>query len=157
MSALALVNALKAKGLTLSCAESCTAGLVADRIVSVPGASAVFAGGLVCYTNRIKETVLGVSQETLAAHTAVSAEVALEMAQKCRALFETDCAVSVTGLAGPKSEYDTAPVGTVYVGVCTKDACRVAAFALQGDRAQIRQHAAEAAIQEILCDISQEA
>ncbi|MBO7150292.1 MAG: CinA family protein [Clostridia bacterium] len=157
MNASSLLKALKEKGLTFSCAESCTAGLVADKIVSVPGASAVFKGGLVGYTNEIKERVLGVSKETLDTHTAVSAETALEMAMRCKALFESDCALSVTGVAGPASEWDEAPVGTVYVGICSKKGCRFVRLSLEGDRAEIRHLAAEAAIYELLCEISQEA
>lgn len=157
MSALALLKALKEKGLTLCAAESCTAGLVADKVVSIPGASAVFKGSLVCYTNEIKEKVLGVSKDTLLAYTAVSAETALEMAKNAKALFGTDCAISTTGVAGPATEWDEAPVGTVYVGICSPLGERVVRLALKGERTDIRHSAAEAAIYELLCDISQEA
>ena len=157
MSAQALVLALKNNELTLSCAESCTAGLVADAVASVPGASAVFCGALVCYTNQVKAEVLGVSEQTLAAYTAVSAEVALEMAQKCKTLFGTDCSISVTGVAGPKTDQDDAPVGTVYVGICTNKVAKTVKLQLEGDRAQIRKNAAKAAIEQLLCEFSQEA
>ena len=91
----------RARALTLATAESCTGGLVAGRLTSVPGASDVFRGSIVAYSNEIKRTALGVAEETLAQHGAVSAECALELAQGARRVLGADVAVTVTGIAGP--------------------------------------------------------
>lgn len=116
----ALVNALHCHGLTVTCAESCTGGLIAQRITSVAGCSDVFFGGCVTYTNEIKEKLLGVSHETLSVHGAVSAETAMEMARGARERLGTDIAVSATGLAGPTGGTPETPVGTVFIGVSTR-------------------------------------
>ena len=115
----ALVDALRESGLTLSCAESLTGGLIAQRVTSVSGASAVFFGGAVTYTNDIKHEILGVSLDTLEKHGAVSAETAIEMARGARDIFGTDIAVSATGVAGPATSEGHA-VGTVYIGLSTE-------------------------------------
>ncbi len=117
----ALVGRLAEKGMTLSCAESCTGGLIAERITSVPGCSSVFFGGCVTYTNEMKMALLGVSAETLEKYTAVSAETAMEMARGARTRLGTDIAVSATGYAGPTGGTEKDPVGTVYVGVSTAE------------------------------------
>ncbi len=117
----ALVDALHQKGLSVSCAESCTGGLIAERITSVSGCSDVFFGGCVTYTNQIKQRLLGVSEQTLSLHSAVSGEVAMEMARGARERLGTDIAVSATGLAGPGGGTDITPVGTVFIGISTKD------------------------------------
>ena len=115
----ALVDALRESGLTLSCAESLTGGLIAQRVTSVSGASAVFFGGAVTYTNDIKHKILGVSLDTLKKHGAVSAETAMEMARGARDRVGTDIAVSATGVAGPTTSEGHA-VGTVYIGLSTR-------------------------------------
>lgn len=116
----AVIRFLKEKHLTLCTAESCTGGLIAKRLTDVSGASEVFLGGCVTYTNEVKERLLGVSQKTLAAHGAVSAEVAMEMARGARERLGTDIAVSATGLAGPGGGTPDLPVGTVFIGISTK-------------------------------------
>lgn len=117
----ALVALLKQKNLTLATAESLTGGLISEAITSVSGSSAVFRGGCVTYTNEIKNKLLGVSAQTLDAHGAVSAEVAMEMARGARLKLDTDIAVSATGLAGPDGDGTDTPVGTVFIGVSTKN------------------------------------
>ncbi len=100
---------------TLSAAESCTGGLISERLTSVAGASAVYKGGVCSYTEEIKQSVLGVSRETLERYTVYSAETAAEMCRGVRKLMDTDLAVSVTGIAGPSGGTEDKPVGTVYV------------------------------------------
>ena len=116
----ALVDKLHLTGLTMSTAESCTGGLIAKRITDIPGCSDVFCGGFVTYTNEIKQKLLGVKKETLDKYTAVSAEVAMEMARGARERTGSDIAVSATGIAGPGGS-ELAPVGTVFLGISTED------------------------------------
>lgn len=111
------VSTLKEKGKTLSCAESCTGGLVAAAVTDVSGSSAVFEGGVVSYSNDVKMNVLGVSNETLEAFGAVSENTAGEMAQGVRRITGSDISVSTTGIAGPTGGSAEKPVGTVCFGV----------------------------------------
>lgn len=111
------VELLKSKKLKLATAESCTGGLIAKRITDVSGSSEVFEGGVVCYSNRFKENVLGVSPETLKKYGAVSRETAREMARGVLSLTKADIAVAVTGIAGPSSDDTNKPVGLVYIAV----------------------------------------
>jgi nicotinamide-nucleotide amidase len=112
-----LVHALAAQGKTLALAESCTGGYIANRITNVPGASAVLWGGAVSYANDAKIKLLGVSEETLAEHGAVSEATARQMAEGARRVGKTDFALSVTGIAGPDGGSPDKPVGTVFVGL----------------------------------------
>ena len=138
-----LVACLGEKSLTLSAAESCTGGWFSKRIVDVAGASAVFFGGVVSYTNEIKEKILGVQSQTLALHTAVSAPVAAEMAQGVRLRFGTDIGVSVTGLAGPGGGTEEIPVGRVFIGIATEGKTEVLTLTLQGTREDVRRAATD--------------
>jgi len=108
---------LKEKNKTLALAESCTGGLIANRITNVPGASQYFLGGVVAYSNAVKMSELGVSEETLQKFGAVSAETALEMAQGVRNKFKSDWALAVTGIAGPDGGTAEKPVGTVHIAL----------------------------------------
>ena len=110
-----LVKLLKEKGLILATAESCTGGLIAKRITDVAGSSAVFECGIISYSNRIKQELLGVSAQTLEEHGAVSAECAREMVEGVLKLSGADLAVAVTGIAGPESDNTNKPVGIVYI------------------------------------------
>ena len=101
--------------LTLSAAESCTGGLIASAVTSVPGASKVFGCGVVSYSVDIKESLLGVPKEIIDRFGVVSAETARAMSERSRIISESDISVAVTGLCGPASPDDPAPVGTVYV------------------------------------------
>ena len=111
------VELLKSKKLKLATAESCTGGLITKRITDVSSSSEVFEGGVVCYSNRFKENVLGVSPETLNKYGAVSRETAREMVKGVLSLTKADIAVAVTGIAGPSSDNTNKPVGLVYIAV----------------------------------------
>lgn len=111
------VELLKSKKLKLATAESCTGGLISKRITDVSGSSEVFEGGVVCYSNRFKENVLGVSPETLKKYGTVSRETAREMVKGVLSLTKADIAVAVTGIAGPSSDDTNKPVGLVYIAV----------------------------------------
>lgn len=116
-----LINKLKEKNLTLSCAESCTGGLIAKSITDVSGCSSVFYGGVVSYDNIVKMGILGVKEETLKEYGAVSYETAKEMASGVKIACSTDIGISTTGIAGPGGAVPGKPVGTVYIGIATKD------------------------------------
>ena len=128
----------RARGLTLATAESCTGGLVAARLTSIPGSSDVVLGGVVAYANEVKERELGVSAELLAEHGAVSAEVAAAMARGARERLGAGVGVSVTGLAGPGGGTAEKPVGLVYCHASGPDGELGRDFSFPGDRAAIR-------------------
>ena len=136
-----LVELLKARGLTCATAESCTGGGVGSAITAVPGSSAVFAGGVISYSNDVKRNVLGVSDDILQNVGAVSPETAAQMAEGARRLLRTDLAVSLTGIAGPDGGSEEKPVGLVWFGLATKDGVRTEKAIFRGDRAQIRAQA----------------
>ena len=120
-----VVEKLKERHMTVAFAESCTGGLISKRITDVPGASEVFGFGFCTYANEAKIKILGVKEETLAAHGAVSEETASEMAQGALKVSGADIAVAVTGIAGPGGGTPEKPVGLVYMGVATKDGVTV--------------------------------
>jgi len=128
----------RARGWTLATAESCTGGLVAARLTSVPGSSAVVMGGVVAYANGVKERELGVPAALLELHGAVSAEVAEAMANGALERLGVDVAVSVTGIAGPDGGTPEKPVGLVYLHAATPEGSRGREFSFPGDRASIR-------------------
>ena len=136
----------RARGLTLATAESCTGGLVAARLTSVPGSSDVFVGSVVAYANEVKEHELGVPPATLAKRGAVSRETAAAMAEGVRERLGADVAVSVTGVAGPGGGTPEKPVGLVYLHALSPDGERAQRFELPGDREAIRQRAAALAL-----------
>lgn len=143
-----LVNLLKSKCLTLSCAESCTGGLVAKTITDVSGCSAVFLGGVVSYANDVKVNVLGVKSETLLRYGAVSKETAEEMAEGVKKLCSADIGISTTGIAGPDGGTDEKPVGTVYVGFSYKG--ETVAFNLALDKNMSRDEIRQSTVEKIL-------
>ena len=116
-----VVKYIITSGVTLSTAESCTGGMIAERITSIPGASGIFAGGVVSYSEDVKVNVLGVKRETLDKHTVYSAETASEMSRGVMDLMKTEAAIAVTGLAGPAGGSAEKPVGTVFVSVRHKN------------------------------------
>ena len=136
-----LVSLLRARGLTCATAESCTGGGVGSAITAVPGSSDVFLGGVVSYSNDVKHRVLGVDGETLAAHGAVSAETAAQMAEGARGLLRADLAVSITGIAGPGGGSDEKPVGLVWFGLASASGVRTEKCLFAGDRAAVRASA----------------
>ena len=133
-------------GLTLGTAESCTGGLVAGRLTSVPGSSNVFLGGVVAYDDSIKKQVLGVPAELLEAHGAVSAEVATAMTRGARERLGVDIAVSVTGIAGPGGGSAEKPVGLVFFHAAGPLGDLSLTFTIPGEREWIRARAAVAAL-----------
>lgn len=132
----AAVEFLRAKGLTLAFAESCTGGLVAKRVTDVAGCSDVFMGSCVTYANEAKMRVLGVKAETLEKYGAVSAETAREMAKGARERIGSDVAVSLTGIAGPGGGTEEKPVGTVYLAISTKNGEEVRKLSLSSMRSR---------------------
>jgi nicotinamide-nucleotide amidase len=137
---------LRARGATVAVAESCTGGMAAERITSIPGSSDYFAGGFIVYSNRMKEIALGVDPDLIATHTAVSEEVARAMAHGARIRAGATYAISTTGEAGPESSTGL-PVGTVYVGFAGPDnVVEAQKFNLPGDRARIRMFATQGAL-----------
>jgi nicotinamide-nucleotide amidase len=139
-------NALRAHSQTLSVAESCTGGLVAERITSVPGASDYFLGGFLTYTDRIKAKLLGVPENVLSEHTAVSEPAAEAMARGARERTGSTYALSVTGIAGPTGGTEAIPVGTVIIGLANPDGCRTRRARFLGDRERVRTLAAQTAL-----------
>jgi len=113
----AVIRLLTKRRQTLALAESCTGGGIAHRLTNVPGASAVFLGGMVAYSNAAKQKFLGVRAETLARHGAVSEAVARAMAEGAQKRFGADFALAVTGIAGPTGGTKTKPVGTVFIAL----------------------------------------
>ena len=141
-----VVDLLRERGLTLATAESCTGGLVATRITDVPGSSDVFLGSVVAYADSVKRDRLGVPEEVLATHGAVSAETAAAMAAGARAALGADIAVSVTGVAGPGGGTEEKPVGLVYLHAAGPAGELARRLDFPGDRETIRLRAAVAAL-----------
>lgn len=137
-------------GRTLVTAESCTGGGIGAALTAVPGSSAVYKGGIISYTNEIKERFLGVDHQVLEKYGAVSAVVAEAMAAGAKAAMNADIAVSVTGLAGPGGDDYGNPVGTVYIGYASDREVFSRCFLFNGDRQEIRNQATEAALQVVL-------
>ncbi len=132
--------------LTISIAESCTAGGLAHEITRVPGASAYFLGGVIAYDNAVKTGLLGVPESTLTRFGAVSGEVAEAMASACRRLLETDIGISITGIAGPGGGTPEKPVGLVFIAVAGEAAVRSRRFNFSGSRDEVRSQATDAAL-----------
>lgn len=145
MTAQALVDLLKERNWTICSAESLTAGLISSSIAQISGASKVLKGGIVTYTNEIKTDLLGVKSQTLDEFGAVSAEVAKEMAQAAKEKFQSNCAISATGIAGPEA-VEGKPVGLVFIGFADENRLLVKELNLTGSREQIRQESALTAI-----------
>ena len=131
-------------------AESCTGGGIGAALTSVPGASANFKGGIICYTNWVKHNLLNVDMELLSSLGAVSAPVAEAMAQGARNALEADVAVSVTGLAGPGGDEYGNAAGTVYIGYSDSKSSTSSEYHFSGDRAEIREKACTEALKLIL-------
>jgi nicotinamide-nucleotide amidase len=136
----------RGRGWTLGTAESCTGGLVAARLTSVPGSSDVVLGGIVAYADEVKQTELDVPAELIARHGAVSPEVAAAMAQGARARLGADVAVSVTGIAGPGGGTAEKPVGLVYLHAEGPDGGLGREFSFPGDRGSIRSRSVVGAL-----------
>ena len=138
------------EGKTLATAESCTGGGIGAALTAVPGSSRVYKGGIISYTNEVKNALLGVSREVLDREGAVSAPVAEAMAAGARKALGVDVAVSVTGLAGPDGDDRGNPVGTVYIGYADENRVCSRKFLFSGSREEIRKAAGEAALYLVL-------
>jgi nicotinamide-nucleotide amidase len=141
-----VLDACRARAVTLATAESCTGGMIAERLTAIPGSSDVFVGSVVAYSNDVKARELGVGEDVLAAHGAVSAEVAAAMASGVRARLGADVGVAATGIAGPGGGSDDKPVGLVYLDVETPWAQRGFELQFPGDRDSIRRRATVTAL-----------
>ena len=139
-----VIEKLRERGLLLATAESCTGGLCAKRLTDVAGASQVFCGGVVSYTNDVKMRLLGVKEETLSKFGAVSGETAREMAEGVRQATGADVAVSVTGVAGPSSDEMGNVVGTVFIAFSSEQETVSEKLQLSGDREKIREQSVNA-------------
>jgi len=144
-------NALRARGWTICTAESCTGGLIAAWLTEIAGSSDYVLGGVVAYANAIKQALLGVDEDTLHLHGAVSSETAAEMAIGARRRFGADLAVSVTGIAGPGGGSPDKPVGLTYIGLAGRSGIlTVERHVWPGDRRAVREASATRALELIL-------
>lgn len=144
-----VIHLLTEKRQTLATAEGVTGGLLASRLAAVPGASAVFRGGMVAYDNRLKSEMLAVSPELIAAHGAVSPQVAEALAVACRTRFRTDLAVSTVGIAGPGGATAEKPVGQVYIGLAWKGGAATHSWSWMGTRTEIQSRTAKLALNRV--------
>ena len=142
------------QGKTLVTAESLTGGGIGSALTAVSGSSAVYKGGIISYTNPVKHRILGVPEQVLLEHGAVSAPTAKAMAEGVRQLLEADVAVSVTGLAGPGADEYGNAVGTVFIGYSDREKTVVKHCLFSGDREAVRSQTVEAALKLILAEIS---
>lgn len=152
--ALAVVSALKEKGLTVAACESLTGGLICATLVDVPGASAVVRGGLVTYQTDTKTLLADVPAELIAEKGVVSAEVAKAMAEGTRMKLGVDISVSATGMASPGSAEEP-PAGTVFVGLASANGVKAIPLRLEGDRQEVRRKTVEQALLAVLAQVGQ--
>ena len=141
-----VLDALRSGRHRLGVAESCTGGMLAERVTNIPGASATFIGGVVAYADVVKTAALKVPIETLEAHGAVSEQTVRAMAEGAQRLFSADCTMAVTGIAGPGGGTPDKPVGTVWLAARVHTATRAVKRVFPGDRDEIRRRAAQAAL-----------
>ncbi len=141
-----VLDALRSGRHRLGVAESCTGGMLAERVTNIPGASATFIGGVVAYADVVKTAALKVPIETLEAHGAVSEQTVCAMAEGAQRLFSADCTMAVTGIAGPGGGTPDKPVGTVWLAARVHTATRAVKRVFPGDRDEIRRRAAQAAL-----------
>ena len=139
-------NTLRKRKMTVAVAESCTGGGISSRITDVSGSSDYFPMGVVAYSNKIKENILGVSKETLETSGAVSQDVAIQMAQRIKLLAGTDIGVGITGIAGPGGGSKTKPVGLVYAAVVIGRKQIVKEFLFKGSRKEVKFQATQAVL-----------
>lgn len=152
----AVVELLSKNGLSITAAESCTGGLVCGKIVNVAGASEVFRGGYITYSNKQKRNVIGVKKSTLEKYGAVSEQVAAEMAKGVLEVSKADVAISTTGIAGPGGGTPEKPVGLVYIGCAVKNKVYVEKFNFSGSRNKVRESTVVAALSMVRKYVSSE-
>lgn len=145
-----LGDLLRQMGLTLASAESCTGGLLGHLVTNVPGSSDYYLGGMVTYSNKAKAGLLGVRQETLEQHGAVSQETALEMARGVRLAFDAHIGVSISGIAGPAGGTPEKPVGLVWIGLSVTGLDTAWRHRFSGDRLSVKEQSAHAALQRVI-------
>lgn len=145
-----LGNLLSEKNVSIAIAESCTGGLISDRITNFPGASEFFRGGIIAYSYDAKVNLLNVSWDTLRQFGAVSKETVIEMARGGLVALGADIAVSVSGIAGPGGGLADKPVGTTWIGLSTSERDWARHFVWGGDRIQNKESSAEAALQFVI-------
>lgn len=142
----AVIDLLCANDLSITCAESCTGGLLSARLINVPGASDTYKTGVITYSNKAKRRFLGVKKSTLQKHGAVSEQTAEEMAKGAAFLLKADVAVAVTGVAGPDGGTEEKPVGLVYIACNVKGDITVKKYQFSGSRSKVRDSAVSAAL-----------
>ena len=141
-----VLDLCRARGLTIGVAESCTGGMLGERLTAIPGSSDVVRGGVIAYANDVKHSILGVSDELLSEHGAVSEPVVRAMASGVRALLGVDAALAITGIAGPGGGGADKPVGTVWIALDLGGTVEAVLLRLWGDRTEIRQRSAQGAL-----------
>lgn len=146
-TALKIQNYFINKSITISCAESCSGGLLCAALTRNPDSSKFFKAGLITYSNQAKEKLLYIDPEIIKSAGAVSEEIAYLMAQNCRRLCATDVSLSITGIAGPSSDEKSNQVGLVYIGQSCLNTTKVQKLLLKGDRKQIRRQAVASALE----------
>ncbi|MBP7735827.1 MAG: CinA family nicotinamide mononucleotide deamidase-related protein [Spirochaetes bacterium] len=144
-----VIDILRKKDLTMAIAESCTGGLIAKRITDISGSSDVFTGGIVSYANDVKVRQLGVLEETLSTHGAVSSETAAEMAAGVRIALRSSIGISTTGIAGPGGGSESKPVGTVWFGLADEKGVKTFTRVISGDRERVRSMASLIAVENL--------
>lgn len=147
-------QALTDKQLTIATAESCTGGLMGHLLTSVSGSSGYYLGGVIAYSNEVKEAFLGVRHETLLAYGAVSEQTAKEMAAGARERIGSDIGISTTGIAGPTGGTPQKPVGLVYIGLSTKDETLAYECHFKGTREAVKESTAQTLLNKLLESIS---
>ena len=134
------------KGVSIAVAESCTAGLIASKLTTLPGSSSYFNGGVVAYQNEIKTKILGVSQSIIDEKTEVSVEVVKQMAKSVLEKFDANFAIATTGYAGPTGGTNKNPIGTVFIAIASAVGVVVNRFVFLGDRQSVVNQASESAL-----------
>lgn len=142
-------------GLTISVAESFTGGMIAHTITNAPGSSRYFQGGVIAYANQVKMDILGVAEQTLIDHGAVSRETVLEMARGVRSVIGTDIGISSSGIAGPDGGSPEKPVGLAWIGLSADGTEYAEQFLFSGDRYQIKEEAVNTALERLIGFIPQ--
>jgi nicotinamide-nucleotide amidase len=141
-----VLDLCRARGITVGMAESCTGGMLGERLTAIPGSSDVVRGGIIAYANDVKRSLLGVNSGALDAHGAVSEPVVRAMASGARKLLGVDAALAITGIAGPGGGSAEKPVGTVWIALDLRGDVEAVLLRLWGDRAEIRQRSAQGAL-----------
>jgi len=138
---------------TLAIAESCSGGLISDRLTNIPGSSSYLKGSIVAYIKSIKEDILSIKKETLDRYDSVSKEVAIEMAKKIRMKFSSDIALSSTGIAGPDGSNEDQPLGLVYIALATKESVYAKKFIFTQNRKRNKDMTSQAALNILRCHL----